>query len=113
MLVDGRAQTVRPELVSDAVGNSYIERPPPAGLADVVASMWLQQIGRDADPYIHRNLPNGSVELRCRVGYLPQVGGPLTRAEVEVLAPGTTIGHRWTAWRSPPNCPGRFRRARW
>jgi AraC-like DNA-binding protein len=91
MLLDERGRKVRLALVSEAAGNSYVERPPPAALADVVASMWVQQVALDGDPYIQRNLPSGSVELRCRVGYLPQVGGPLTRSETELLAPGTTI----------------------
>jgi AraC-like DNA-binding protein len=72
-------------------GQSYIERPPVPALAGLVSSVWIQQIAPDADPYTHRNIPNGGVELLCPVGSLPRIVGPLTRPLVEVLAPGTTV----------------------
>jgi AraC-like DNA-binding protein len=72
-------------------GQSYIERPPVPALAGLVSSVWIQQIAPDADPYTHRNIPNGGVELLCQVGSLPRVVGPLTRPLVAVLAPGTTV----------------------
>lgn len=71
------------------VTQSYVERPPPGALADVVASTWVQAV--DGESLVHRNLPSGAVELRCRVGGIPELVGPLTRAHVEVLEPGTTI----------------------
>jgi AraC-like DNA-binding protein len=70
---------------------SYIERPPVPALAGLVSSVWIQRVSPDADPYTHRNIPNGGVELLCPVGSLPRVVGPLTRPLVEVLAPGTTV----------------------
>lgn len=45
----------------------------------------------DAAGYTHRNVPNGSVEVRCQVGSVPQVVGPLTRPSVELIGPGSTI----------------------
>jgi len=72
-------------------GQSYIERPPVPALAGLVSSVWIQQVSPDADPYTHRNIPNGAIELLCPVGSVPRVVGPLTRPLVEVLAPGTTV----------------------
>jgi AraC-like DNA-binding protein len=72
-------------------GQAYIERPPVPALADLVSSVWIQQIAPDADPYTHRNIPHGGLELVCQVGSIPRVVGPLTRPLVAVLAPGTTV----------------------
>ena len=74
-----------------AGGQSYVERPPIPALSELVSSVWVQQIGRDAAPYAHRHIPNGAVELVCRVGSAPQVIGPLTEPLVEVHEPGTTV----------------------
>src|SRR5215210_7005215 len=75
-----------------AVGEqSYVERPPIPALRELVSSVWVQQVGRDAAPYVHRRIPNGAVELACRVGSAPKVIGPLTEPLVEVLEPGTTV----------------------
>jgi AraC-like DNA-binding protein len=70
---------------------SYVERPPAPALAGVVSSVWVQQVARDAPPYVQRNIPTGAVELVCRVGDEPRIVGPLTQALVEVLQPGTTV----------------------
>ena len=70
---------------------SYVERPPIAALAGIVSSVWIQQVAADAEPYVQRNIPSGAVELVCRVGFDPQVIGPLTGAFVDVLEPGTTV----------------------
>jgi AraC-like DNA-binding protein len=72
-------------------GQGYVERPPVPALAGLVSSVWIQQVAADADPYPHRNIPHGGVELVCPVGQVPRVVGPLTRPLVEVLAPGTTV----------------------
>ena len=74
-----------------AGGQSYVERPPIPALRELASSVWVQQVGRDAAPYLHRRIPNGTVELACRVGSAPQVIGPLTEPLVEVLEPGTTV----------------------
>jgi AraC-like DNA-binding protein len=67
----------------------YVERSPVAALAGVVSSAWIQRAG-DV-PYVQRNVPNGSVELRCAVGSAPRIVGPLTAPSVDVLAPGETL----------------------
>jgi AraC-like DNA-binding protein len=72
-------------------GQSYLERSPGPALRTFVSSVWIQQIGRDAEPYVHRRIPNGAAELVCRVGSAPRVIGPLTEPLVEVLEPGTTV----------------------
>jgi AraC-like DNA-binding protein len=67
----------------------YVERAPVAALAGIVSSAWIQRAG--GVPYVQRNVPNGSVELRCSVGSAPRVVGPLTAPSVDVLAPGETV----------------------
>lgn len=72
-------------------GPSYVERPPAAALAGLVSSTWVQRITPGAAPYVHRTIPNGGVELLCRLGSVPRLAGPLTRARVESLAPGSIV----------------------
>jgi AraC-like DNA-binding protein len=72
-------------------GQSHTERPPSPALAGVVSSVWFQRVSANAVSYSHRTVPNGCVELRCRVGREPRVFGPWTRPLVEVVSPGTTI----------------------
>lgn len=72
-------------------GASYVERPPAAVLAGLVSSTWVQRITSGAAPYVHRSVPNGGIELLCRLGSVPQLVGPLTRARVESLAPGSIV----------------------
>ncbi|MFF5289268.1 AraC family transcriptional regulator [Paractinoplanes globisporus] len=74
-----------------AGGQSYVERPPVPGLRGLASSVWVQQVGRDAAPYVHRRIPHGGAELVCRVGSMPQMIGPLTGPVVEVVEPGTTV----------------------
>lgn len=51
-----------------AGGQSYVERSPVPALRELVSSVWVQQVGRDAAPYAHRRIPNGAAELVCRLG---------------------------------------------
>lgn len=74
-----------------AGAQSHVERAPAPALRDMVSSVWVQQIGRDAEPYPHRRIPDGAVDLVCRVGSAPQVIGPLTEPLVETLQPGSTV----------------------
>ncbi|GAA1870958.1 helix-turn-helix domain-containing protein [Actinomadura bangladeshensis] len=74
-----------------AGGQSHVERPPVPALHGLVSSVWVQGVGRDAAPYVHRHIPNGAVELVCKVGSAPQVVGPLTGPRAEVLEPGTSV----------------------
>lgn len=80
-----------PSTVPPTTGQSYVEQPPAAALAGLVSSTWVQRIASDAAPYAHRNIPNGGVELLCRLGSVPQLAGPLTGVRVESLAPGSTV----------------------
>jgi AraC-like DNA-binding protein len=75
----------------DSARQSYVERAPVPALAGLVSSVWIQQVAPDSEPYTHRNIPNGGVELLCQVGAVPRAVGPLTGALVEVLEPGTTV----------------------
>jgi hypothetical protein len=72
-------------------GQSYVESLPDRALRGLVSSAWIQRVGRESEPYVQRQIPNGTVELRCMVGGEPQVVGPLTAPQVEVLEPGTTV----------------------
>jgi hypothetical protein len=74
-----------------AGGQSYVERSPVPARRELASLVRVQQVGRDAVPYVHRRIPNGAVELVCRVGSAPQVIGPRTEPVVEVLEPGTTV----------------------
>jgi AraC-like DNA-binding protein len=69
----------------------YRERRPAAVLAERVACVWIQSVSPRSVSYVHRTVPNGSVELTCVVGSLPHVSGPRTRAAVDVLAPAATL----------------------
>jgi AraC-like DNA-binding protein len=75
----------------DPAGHRYVERLPVPALADVVSTVWFQQVGADASAYLHRNLPHGGTEIVCAIGASPQVVGPLTGPHVEVIEPGTTV----------------------
>jgi AraC-like DNA-binding protein len=72
-----------------APAQTYVERLPYPPLADVVRTVWVQQVG--PEPYLQRNLPTGGVELHCPVGSVPRVVGPLTGPSVEWLAPEETV----------------------
>jgi AraC-like DNA-binding protein len=76
-------------------GQRYVERLPIPALADIVSTVWFQQVAPDGPAYLHRNLPHGGTEIVCTIGATPRVLGPLTGAHVEVLPPGTTaVGMR-------------------
>jgi AraC-like DNA-binding protein len=70
---------------------SYRERPPAAALAGLISTTWVQHVPRDSAPYVHRNIPNGSVELLCRAGSVPRIVGPLTAPWNELLEPGAAV----------------------
>lgn len=80
---------------------SYVERPPVSELAGVVRTVWIQRTG--AEPYVQRHLPTGGVELHFPIGGRPQLVGPLTGPEVEVIPAHTTIvGVRFLPGAAPP-----------
>ena len=68
---------------------SYVERPPLPGLAGVVRTVWIQRTGEAA--YVQRHLPTGGVEIHFPIGGHPQLVGPLTGPEIEVIPAHTTI----------------------
>jgi AraC-like DNA-binding protein len=59
------------------------------GLAAVVRTVWIQRTGAAA--YVQRHLPTGGVEIHVPMGGHPQLVGPLTGPEIEVIPPYTTI----------------------
>jgi AraC-like DNA-binding protein len=70
-------------------------------LAGVVRTVWIQRTG--AAPYLQRHLPTGGVELHFPIGGRPQLLGPLTGPEVEVIPPHTTmVGVRFHPGTAPP-----------
>ena len=80
---------------------SYVERPPMPGLAGVVRTVWVQRTGAAA--YVQRHLPTGGVEIHFPIGGPPQLVGPLTGPEIEVIPPHTTIvGVRFQPGTAPP-----------
>ncbi|GAA0910010.1 AraC family transcriptional regulator [Pseudonocardia zijingensis] len=76
---------------ADPPGQRYVERLPVPALADVVATVWLQEVAAGAPAQPHRNLPHGGAEIVCTLGGAPCITGPRTTALTEVLAPGTTV----------------------
>jgi AraC-like DNA-binding protein len=84
-----------------AVMESYVERPPLPGLAGVVRTVWIQRSGEAA--YVQRHLPTGGVEIHFPIGGHPQLVGPLTGPQIEVIPPHTTIvGARFHPGTAPP-----------
>jgi len=81
--------------------DSYVERPPLPALAAVVRTVWIQRTGAAA--YVQRHLPTGGVEIHFPIGGRPQLVGPLTGPEIEVIPPRTTIlGVRFQPGSAPP-----------
>jgi AraC-like DNA-binding protein len=70
---------------------TYRERRPAAALEPYLSCMWVQEVSPGAAPYSHRTVPNGGVELSCRIGALPRLDGPQTGPTEELLDPGATV----------------------
>jgi AraC-like DNA-binding protein len=80
---------------------SYVERPPLPGLAGVVRTVWIQRTGEAA--YVQRHLPTGGVEIHFPIGGDPQLVGPLTGPQIEVIPEHTAIvGVRFLPGTAPP-----------
>jgi AraC-like DNA-binding protein len=80
---------------------SYVERPPLPGLAGVARTVWIQRTGETA--YVQRHLPTGGVEIHFPIGGHPQLVGPLTGPEIEVIPAHTTVvGVRFQPGTAPP-----------
>jgi AraC-like DNA-binding protein len=83
------------------VAESYVECPPIVELAGTVRTVWIQCTGGTA--YVQRHLPTGGVELHFPIGGRPQLVGPLTGPNVEVIPPRTTlVGVRFHPGTAPP-----------
>jgi AraC-like DNA-binding protein len=83
------------------VMESYVERPPLPGLAEVVRTVWIQRTGDVA--YVQRHLPTGGVEIHFPIGGRPHLLGPLTGPKIEVIPARTTIvGVRFQPGTAPP-----------
>jgi AraC-like DNA-binding protein len=80
-------------LAGDGVhhGSRYEERRPRPELGAFLSSAWVQHVSTDQPPYAHLNVPNGCVELVCRIGGTPRLVGPLTSGVTEFLDPGSTV----------------------
>jgi AraC-like DNA-binding protein len=80
---------------------SYVERPPVPELARAVRTVWIQRTGVTA--YVQRHLPTGGVEIHFPIGGPPQLVGPLTGPEIEVIpAHSTIVGVRFRPGTAPP-----------
>jgi AraC-like DNA-binding protein len=83
------------------MAESYVERLPLPELAGVVRTVWIQRTGDEA--YVQRHLPTGGVEIHFPIGGRPQLVGPLTGPEIEVIPPRTTlVGVRFHPGTAPP-----------
>ncbi|NEE01072.1 DUF6597 domain-containing transcriptional factor [Phytoactinopolyspora halotolerans] len=80
---------------------SYVERAPRPELAGVVRTVWIQRTGEAA--CVQRHLPTGGIEIHFPLGRHPQLVGPLTGPEIEVIPAHTTIvGVRFHPGAAPP-----------
>jgi AraC-like DNA-binding protein len=70
---------------------THRERRPVAALARYVACVSVQQVFPGSETYSYRPVPNGSAELLCAVGGMPQVVGPQSGPLEHTLEPGTTV----------------------
>jgi hypothetical protein len=77
--------------VKPRAARPYRERRPVRALADVLATVWIQQVAADAAPYVHRTIPHGSVEVSVEIGSRLQVIGLQTGPTVGTLAPGAAM----------------------
>jgi AraC-like DNA-binding protein len=83
-----------------AAMESYVERAPLPGLAGAVRTVWIQRTGATA--YVQRHLPTGGVEMHFPLGGRPQLLGPLTGPEIEVIpAHATVVGVRFQPGHTP------------
>jgi AraC-like DNA-binding protein len=73
--------------------SSYVERAPAPALAALASSVWIQQVGDR--PVAQRYVPHGGAEVRCVLGEVPRLLGPLTASTYrELPAGGTVVGVR-------------------
>ena len=70
---------------------TYRELLPAPELTGHLSCVWIQEVAPGAPVYLHRTIPNGAVELSCRIGDVPTVTGPQTGPTVARLAPGSVV----------------------
>lgn len=67
-------------------------RLPHPGLRSVISFGFVQQVSEDAPPYVHRSVPNGSIEVSYRLGSaIPVVTGAHHGPDVSTLEPGPSV----------------------
>jgi AraC-like DNA-binding protein len=70
----------------------YVERLPHPGLRSVISFGFVQQVSEDAPPYVHRSVPNGSIEVSYQLGSaIPVVTGAHHGPNVFTLEPGSVL----------------------
>jgi AraC-like DNA-binding protein len=70
----------------------YVERLPHPGLRSVISFGFDQQVSGDAPPYVHRSVPNGSIEVSYQLGSaIPVVTGAHHGPDVSTLEPGSAV----------------------
>jgi AraC-like DNA-binding protein len=73
--------------------SSYVEWAPAPALAAFASSVWIQQVGDR--PLAQRHEPHGGAEVRCVLGEVPRLLGPLRMSTYrEIVAGGTVVGVR-------------------
>jgi len=80
---------------------TYRELLPAPELAGHLSCVWVQEAPAGAPPYLHRTIPNGTVELFCRIGDAPEVTGPRTGPAVKRLEPGSVVPAEKRRLRTP------------
>jgi AraC-like DNA-binding protein len=73
----------------DSPRHSYVERIPMPALVGVVASVWVQSIAADTQPYVHREIPHGGFDVVCELGGTVRIVGPQSGPTQELLGPGS------------------------
>ena len=87
------------DLAEGIQGPSFVERRALAPLTPYVAAVWVQRVGPRAEPYVHRSIPHGGIEVSCVLGDRLEVIGPRGQASSQLLADGATVvGVRFEPW---------------
>jgi AraC-like DNA-binding protein len=70
---------------------TLVERAPAGSLASHIACLWIQQVRSTSEPYEHRTIPDGSMEIVHELGAVPKLVGPQSRPTTQLIRPGTTL----------------------
>ena len=76
---------------ADHHDQTYRERRPSPELSQYLSAAWIQEVSPGAAAYTHRTVPNGGIEIACRIGSLPRIDGPQTGPVEQVLDPGAIV----------------------